>query len=1124
MKSLNRALLIHWLHYDKELVDLKTINFFTGNNGAGKSAFLDALQVVLLGEISAKNFNKAANDRSQRTLDGYLRAERDGKSTKNRKNKDFCSYIVCEFYDEDKKDYFVVGIVFECYKNGDKKYHFFGYDGEIPSHCYTEHQVPMTREQLKKFLLPYKEKSGNVCWTDEASTYRDHFITRTGVHDHKLFSLLKKSIALKEVRRIEDFITENVCDVPEPPDIYTMQENIRNYKEQEKLAQLEQEKLVTLEEISVAFSRLEGTRSLLEQQEFLVLWGQQESHREHLTLFQTKAQSLQEESQNLAQWLEAKTQEKVEKKVLYDQLRYQRDHDDAVKEKKRLESLLLSLSATEKTLSGGLEKELAALKEEAQTLMVLSEQIQQRSPLFPTLHPLAAATEKSYAPFLQAEISLFAQGKDVFTVAESDSGAFAQELSKISHECRQKLEQLAQDIEEKEEHIEKLKKNIKSYPKGVVELRNYLFQRLNTPENPCEVEILADTLEIVQGEEGWRGTIEAYLNTQKFYLMVSPSHYSEGLRLFQQWKQQFHDKDSTFGLVDLKKLREKGHISPHAQSLGMKLQTTHRFTQDYIHFLLGDVICCHSPEETRAHRKAVTQDGLVYQGFVLRNFPKRLMETAFIGKKAVELQLKQMEQERTVLLQEQGAYQQSFAPFQNFVQGHWLLRPHYLSHDLLIQENNYLALLENARAQESTKEALGQCNLFWLDELEERIRQLEEALERLEQSEKEGLVKQGELGQYLKHLQTHEIPDAAYALEEKVREIAMRFTDTFRDEVGLPRFAQELARLGKIEIIVENFRQERKSQTTREEKQRDKLINLRQELSLTYTGMLFSADDTQNDSYEEEKQLLLESKLPAYEEKIKAARESAIEQFQNEFIDKLKSNMEQVQQQIKDLNKALKGTQFGSDSYEFLVEPNPAYRRFYDMITSKLRMEGDVGLFRMSFASQFEAEQEELFMQLASVDDSPQGKNPSELEKNIKLYTDFRTYLNFDMESTDRQGTKQRLSKVLATNSGGETQTPFYVAMLASYAQLYKVHQVGSTGNTMRLVIFDEAFSKMDGDRIIECVKLLRTLNLQGIMCTPPEKVSDIMPEVDQTLLFTHINYKMTTCSYLNEQGEGLGT
>ena len=77
MKKLTKILLVNWLYFSKEIIEINDVNFLTGKNGAGKSTVIDALQIVLLGETSSRNFNQAANEKSQRTLDGYLRA--DGK-------------------------------------------------------------------------------------------------------------------------------------------------------------------------------------------------------------------------------------------------------------------------------------------------------------------------------------------------------------------------------------------------------------------------------------------------------------------------------------------------------------------------------------------------------------------------------------------------------------------------------------------------------------------------------------------------------------------------------------------------------------------------------------------------------------------------------------------------------------------------------------------------------------------------------------------------------------------------------------------------------------------------------------------------------------------------------------
>jgi uncharacterized protein YPO0396 len=61
----------------------------------------------------------------------------------------------------------------------------------------------------------------------------------------------------------------------------------------------------------------------------------------------------------------------------------------------------------------------------------------------------------------------------------------------------------------------------------------------------------------------------------------------------------------------------------------------------------------------------------------------------------------------------------------------------------------------------------------------------------------------------------------------------------------------------------------------------------------------------------------------------------------------------------------------------------------------------------------------------------------------------------------------------------------------------------------MRLVVFDEAFNKMDSERIIECVRLLRHMGLQAIFSTPPDKLPEIMPEADNTFLAYNEKYSM---------------
>ena len=121
MKKLKKILLINWLYFSKELIEVGDINFLTGKNGAGKATVIDALQIVLLGETNSRNFNQAANEKSQRTLEGYLRADMDDNSPYSRRGKDFSTYIVCEFQDEMEGSSFVTGVTLSLIHIFDRK-------------------------------------------------------------------------------------------------------------------------------------------------------------------------------------------------------------------------------------------------------------------------------------------------------------------------------------------------------------------------------------------------------------------------------------------------------------------------------------------------------------------------------------------------------------------------------------------------------------------------------------------------------------------------------------------------------------------------------------------------------------------------------------------------------------------------------------------------------------------------------------------------------------------------------------------------------------------------------------------------------------------------------------------
>ena len=234
MKKLKKILLINWLYFAKELIEVEDINFLTGKNGAGKSTVIDALQIVLLGETNARNFNQAANEKSQRTLDGYLRADMDENNPNSRRGKNYSTFIACEFLDDVEGKQFVSGVIFDCRSDGSRQDRFFLYDGALPEDCFIRQGEAIDIPTLRVFLKEYGTR-GKLY--DTHKQYQEDLLAKWNVHNEQVMRMMKKAISFRPIVDIQKFITENICDIPQKPDIEAMQQNIRDYKRHEQLAQ-----------------------------------------------------------------------------------------------------------------------------------------------------------------------------------------------------------------------------------------------------------------------------------------------------------------------------------------------------------------------------------------------------------------------------------------------------------------------------------------------------------------------------------------------------------------------------------------------------------------------------------------------------------------------------------------------------------------------------------------------------------------------------------------------------------------------------------------------------------------------------------------------------------------------
>ena len=89
-------------------------------------------------------------------------------------------------------------------------------------------------------------------------------------------------------------------------------------------------------------------------------------------------------------------------------------------------------------------------------------------------------------------------------------------------------------------------------------------------------------------------------------------------------------------------------------------------------------------------------------------------------------------------------------------------------------------------------------------------------------------------------------------------------------------------------------------------------------------------------------------------------------------------------------------------------------------------------------------------------------------------------------------------------DSGGEGQNPKYVALLAGFAMLYM--QQSNRDSKIKLVLLDEAFSKMDAEKVASCISLIRGLGFQAIISATNDKIQNYLENVDKTFVYANPN------------------
>jgi uncharacterized protein YPO0396 len=226
--------------------------------------------------------------------------------------------------------------------------------------------------------------------------------------------------------------------------------------------------------------------------------------------------------------------------------------------------------------------------------------------------------------------------------------------------------------------------------------------------------------------------------------------------------------------------------------------------------------------------------------------------------------------------------------------------------------------------------------------------------------------------------------------------------------------------------------------------------------------------------------------------------------FNDAFVSHLCQEIYQAilegQRQLDKLNKELVNHRFGSDreQFRFAAEWVPEFKeywRFFQEVVRNPAMGEGATLFEAELSPKSAAVRDAL-MDLLLGDDEQQSL------RELERIADYRNYYRYEIYK-EVEGKPAIALSEYGTGSGGQLETPAYIVRAASITSALRY---GEGSNHLRMVLVDEAFSKMDEMRSREVIDYLtRSLGLQLLFIMPTSKCGPFMDLISNEFVFAKV-------------------
>jgi uncharacterized protein YPO0396 len=248
----------------------------------------------------------------------------------------------------------------------------------------------------------------------------------------------------------------------------------------------------------------------------------------------------------------------------------------------------------------------------------------------------------------------------------------------------------------------------------------------------------------------------------------------------------------------------------------------------------------------------------------------------------------------------------------------------------------------------------------------------------------------------------------------------------------------------------------------------------------------YDPDDEDNERWDARLRTLEEFELEHFRELAAARRLDWERRLREHVLNRLNDNLQAAERTVKDLRKYL-DRQVRGHRYEISQRRDPAFHTLFSLLDPGFELTDE--LIASTRGSEVQQAMQELMAAVESSDKS---------DERARRLLDYRYYHNYDLEMIRvgaPGGVKAQpisLGRSGRNLSGGENQAPFFISMLAAFRRVYDLG--GSRSMHLGLVVMDEAFAKLSGDGVEDCLELAREFELQLLMAFPVDRLGVMAP------------------------------